>query len=259
MGTPRRRRDGIDLLDRLAGPALLPGGCQRNGRDRSVGTLRTLSFPAHSTARASSIAALAFLLAATAAAAQTASGVLQGKVTDAAGAPAPRAVVQARSLATGVVRLAESDAQGRYRFDLLSPGTWIVLAQTSDGRSSAPREAPLHLQEVLTLDLTLQACLTERVDVVAPPPEVNLARTGGELHIGAEEVEGLPIAGRMATNLALLDSSVQATPPGNFYGERGSVFVVNGQSGRSNSFLVDGVDNNDRTSGTTLNSAFSQQ
>jgi hypothetical protein len=216
-----------------------------------------LSLPGRPAARAALITTLVLLLAVAAASAQTASGILTGMVTDAAGAPVPRAVVQARSLATGVVRLAESDARGRYRLDLLSPGVWVLMAQVSDGRASAPREAQVHLQEVLTLDLSLQAALTERVDVVAPPPEVNLA--GGGLHIGAEEIDGLPIAGRVATNLALLDSAVQATPPGNFYGERGSVFVVNGQSGRSNSFLVDGVDNNDRTSGTTLNSAFSQQ
>ena len=217
-----------------------------------------MSLPGRFAARAA-LATIALLLGAGLCFSQTASGILQGTVTDASGARVGRAVVQARSLATGVVRLAESDAAGRYRLDLLSPGAWIVMAQMPDGRASAPHEAQLHLQEILTLDLSLQAALTERVDVVAPPPEVNLARTGGELHIGAEEVDGLPIAGRIATNLAMLDSSVQATPPGNFYGERGTVFVVNGQSGRSNSFLVDGLDNNDHTSGTTLNSAFSQQ
>ena len=37
------------------------------------------------------------------------------------------------------------------------------------------------------------------------------------------------------------------------------MFTVNGQSGRSNSFLVDGMDNNDLTSGTNMGSFFSQQ
>ncbi|HEU5180372.1 MAG TPA: TonB-dependent receptor [Candidatus Polarisedimenticolia bacterium] len=217
-----------------------------------------MSLPGRPAAHAA-LATIVLLLGAGLCLAQTASGILQGKVTDTSGSPVAKAVVQARSLATGVVRVATSDAAGRYRLELLSPGSWIVMAQLSDGRSSAPNEASIHLQEVLTLDLLLEASLTERVRVGAPPPEVNLSRSGGELHIGAEEVDSLPIAGRVATNLALLDSAVQATPPGNFYGERGSVFVVNGQSGRSNSFLVDGVDNNDRTSGTTLNSAFSQQ
>ena len=58
--------------------------------------------------------------------------------------------------------------------------------------------------------------------------------------------------------MALLDSSVQASETSGFIGERAPVFVVNGQSGRANSYLVDGLDNNDRLSGTALNSSFSQ-
>ncbi|MCI0658233.1 MAG: TonB-dependent receptor [Acidobacteria bacterium] len=190
---------------------------------------------------------------------QSASSTLKGIVRDGAGKPVAKVVVQARSQGTGVLRLAETDSQGRYQFDLLTPGEWMVVAQLGDGRSSAPRAALLRLQEILTLDLTVEAAMTERVSVIGERPQVDTSRIGGETHIGGEEVESLPIAGRVAINLALLDSSVQATPPGDFYGERGTVFVVNGQSGRSNSFLVDGVDNNDHASGTTLNSFFSQQ
>jgi hypothetical protein len=57
----------------------------------------------------------------------------------------------------------------------------------------------------------------------------------------------------------MLDAAVRPTAPGTFYGERASVFVINGQSGRSNSFLVDGLDNNDQVSGTTMNAHFSQE
>ncbi len=191
--------------------------------------------------------------------AQSASSTLKGIVRDSTGKPVAKVVVQVRSQGTGVLRLAETDSLGRYQIDLLSPGEWMVVAQTSDGRSSGPKAASLRLQEILTLDLTVEAALTERVSVTGERPQVETSRIGGETHIGGEEVESLPIAGRVAINLALLDSAVQATPPGDFYGESGTVFVVNGQSGRSNSFLVDGVDNNDHASGTTLNSFFSQQ
>ena len=193
------------------------------------------------------------------AAGQSSSATLKGTVRDGDGKPVARAVVQARSAGTGILRLATTDAQGRYQIDLLTPGDWMVMAQLPDGRGSEPKSTTLRLQEIQTLDLTVAMILTERVQVSGQRPQLDTARIGGENHIGDEEIEGLPIAGRVATNLALLDSSVQATPPGDFYGERGSVFVVNGQSGRSNSFLVDGVDNNDRTSGMTMNSFFSQQ
>jgi hypothetical protein len=202
---------------------------------------------------------LGIALGAAPARSQSASSTLKGTVRDSAGKPVAKVVVQARSQGTGVLRIAQTDTQGRYQFDLLTPGEWMVVAQLGDGRSSVPRAALLRLQEILTLDLIVEASMTERVTVSGERPQVDTSRIGGETHIGGEEVESLPIAGRVAINLALLDSSVQATPPGDFYGERGTVFVVNGQSGRSNSFLVDGVDNNDHASGTTLNSFFSQQ
>src|SRR5262249_2621615 len=101
--------------------------------------------------------------------------------------------------------------------------------------------------------------LTEKVRVVSEAPRVDPARTGTELRVEGSQADELPINGRVVTDLALLDSAIRPEPPGNYYGERGSVFVVDGQSGRANSFLVDGVDNNDHTSGTTLNAYFSQQ
>ena len=61
--------------------------------------------------------------------------------------------------------------------------------------------------------MTVEAAMTERVTVSGERPQVDTSRIGGETHIGGEEVESLPIAGRVAINLALLDSSVQATPP----------------------------------------------
>ena len=191
--------------------------------------------------------------------AQTTSSVLTGTLRVQKGSPVPGALVQARSQATGALRSTVTDREGRYRIDLLAPGTWTVVARLEDGTMSETRTVTLRLQETVTLDFTVGSALMERVTVVSSEPLVDPARTGGEFRIGGSEVDALPLAGRVVTDLALLDSSVRATPPGDFYGERGSVFVVNGQSGRSNSFLVDGLDNNDRTSGTTLNAFFSQQ
>ena len=115
------------------------------------------------------------------------------------------------------------------------------------------------LQQTLVLDLPVSAGMTESVTVSAEAPVLDTQRTGGELSIRQSEVSDLPLAGRQLTDLALLDSSVRPTAPTDFYGERGTAFVLNGQSGRANSFLVDGLDNNDLTSNTTLNAPFSTQ
>ncbi len=204
-------------------------------------------------------AAVLMLLLAPPAAAQTTSASLAGSVRTTEGQPVVEAVVQARSEATGLMRSALTDARGEYRMDLLAPGRWTVVARLPDGSPSESRSVSLALQQTLRLDFTVGTGLREELRVVAEAPLVDRHRSGGELRIRGEQTEVLPIGGRNVTELALLDASVQVAPAGNFYGERGSVFVVNGQTGRSNSFLVDGLDNNDQTSGTTLNAFFSPQ
>jgi hypothetical protein len=134
-----------------------------------------------------------------------------------------------------------------------------VVSRLEDGRVSQSRTVQLRLQQTLQLDFTVGTGLTEEVTVTAERPLIDPRETAGALRVSAVQADHLPLSGRVFTDLALLDSSVRPAAPGNFFGERGSVFVINGQSGRSNSFLVDGLDNNDQTSGTTLNSFYSQQ
>ncbi|HXH28335.1 MAG TPA: TonB-dependent receptor, partial [Candidatus Polarisedimenticolia bacterium] len=163
------------------------------------------------------------------------------------------AIVEARSQDTGALRAAPTDAQGRYRIDLLAPGPWSVTAHLGDGPPGPPRVVSVALQETATADLTLGSSGTEAITVTAAMPMVDHLGTAGELSVDRYVVQDLPINGRQITDYARLDASVRAAPSSDFYGERGSVFVINGQSGRANSFLVDGLDNNDLTSNTSLN------
>src|SRR2546428_5869362 len=138
--------------------------------------------------------------------AQTASSVLTGPLRVQKGSPVPGALVQARSQATGALRSTVTDREGRYRIDLLAPGTWTVVARLEDGTMSETRTVTLRLQETVTLDFTVGSALMERVTVVSSEPLVDPARTGGEFRIGGSEVDALPLAGRVVTDLALLDS-----------------------------------------------------
>jgi hypothetical protein len=192
------------------------------------------------------------------ASAQTTSSSLTGAVRTHEGTPVPDVIVRMRSEETGAVRTAITDASGRYRFGLLEPGSWRVWAQVPDGPVSGARTITLRLRQTIIQDFTVGPVLRETVTVTAEAPLVDRKRTGGELRIDGAHAAELPISGRVVTDLAMLDSSIMATAPGNFFGERGSVFTVNGQSGRSNTFLVDGFDNNDQVSNTTMNSYLSQ-
>ena len=203
------------------------------------------------------LGAVLFLAAWSGAAAQSTTARVQGTVS-AAGEPAPGAIVQARAARTGAVRTTTTDAGGRFAFDLLEPGEWSFVARSADGVLTESKNVLLRLQQTLRVDLAVGTGLVEELVATDAAPLVDPQRTGGELRIGRVETEQIPIAARNVVDLALLDASVRQSSAGNYYGERGSAFVINGQTGRSNSFLVDGLDNNDQSSGTNLNASFSQ-
>jgi len=210
--------------------------------------------------RAGSACAIAlgfFLALAPNAGAQTTSATLTGRVTTPDHKPVEAAMVQARADSSGAIRVVTTGDDGTFRFDLLPPGSWSVVARTPEGVLSDTKTITLRLQQTGVLDLIVGTGLEENVTVRADVPLVDPSRTGGELRILGTQADDLPIAGRNAVDLALLDSSVRQAAPSSYYGERASPFVVNGQTGRANSYLVDGMDNNDQASGTTLNATFS--
>lgn len=189
--------------------------------------------------------------------AQTTSATLIGRVTTPDEKPVAAALVQARSEASGALRTTTSDDDGRFRFDLLPPGTWAIVARSPEGILSDTKSITLRLQQTGEVTLIVGTGLEESVTVRAEVPLIDPTRTGGELRIFGEQADDLPIASRNIVDLSLLDSSVRRTAPASYYGEREPPFVVNGQTGRANSYLVDGLDNNDQASGTTLNATFS--
>ena len=191
--------------------------------------------------------------------AQTTSSSLRGTVRLEDGKLAAGVIVQVRSESTGAVRVTTTDDEGRYQLPALPVGAWTVVARTTEGAVSESVLIELRLQESSVRDLTVGGGVTERVRVSANAQLIDRKETAGRLNVHAEQVSVLPIPGRVFTDLALLDSSVRPAAEGAYYGETGSVFVVNGATGRSNTFLVDGLDNNDLTSGTALGSFFSQQ
>ena len=199
------------------------------------------------------------ILAAVPGMAQSTSGQLVGKVVDSAGSAVSGAVVQVRSETTGMVRTAFTDAAGRFAVQELEPGRWTVVARSTDGQPSDSRSFVLALQQTVRVRLEIGDGLTETVLVEAESALIDPKRTGGEFRIGRGMADALPMAGDAVLDLAMLDASVKQTAANQYSGEIGSAFVINGQSGRANTFLVDGMDNNDQTSGTNLNSSFSQQ
>src|SRR5260370_35583420 len=82
---------------------------------------------------------IAFLFSAVCATAQTATATLSGTVRDPGGLVVPDAQLTLLLTTTGATRTATSDAQGRYSFPALDPGTYELRAEMKGFKTVALR------------------------------------------------------------------------------------------------------------------------
>src|SRR4051794_21030058 len=113
---------------------------------------------------------LAFLLASSAYS-QTATGTINGRVTDTSGAALPAVEVSATNPLKGTTVRTVTDEQGGYRFFYLEPASYTLTFQKS-GFSTLNREnVQLRASDTLGIDIQMNVgSLTEKVDVSSTPP-----------------------------------------------------------------------------------------
>ncbi len=183
------------------------------------------------------------LLCASMAAAQTSRGSVTGTVKDPSGATINKAKVILQNVATGVTRDTLTNADGIYRFDAVDIGTYKVSLE-ADGFNKEAVE-----------NVAISANLTDKVDFqakIGTTAEVTVEGTAEELQtteqvrgesIEARALANLPIQGQNSLNLMLTAPGVITTDQGG--STNSGMGAVNGARPRSNSFLIDGVENND--------------
>ena len=175
-------------------------------------------------------------------AAETATVV--GRVADVSGAVVPGAVVTARNLGTGLSRSAVTDERGAYRIPVLPPGAYafdVALAGFHAARRDGVR---LNLGAEVTLDFTLKpASVAEELTVTAEAPLIETTNSAVYTLVTREQIDVLPLIGRDYLSLAKLAPGVQVTAGGNDIG---------GGRSKSNTYLVDGMDNGGEFTGTRL-------
>src|SRR6266404_1377270 len=183
-----------------------------------------------------------------------ATATLNGVVRDSSGAVLPQATVTLHNTDTGTDRESLTNDSGLYVFVSVPPGEY-VLKVTKDGFTTAT-QAGLHVlvNQASTQDFTLRVGSTQQ-SVTVEASAVNLETSDATLGsvIESKQVKDLPLNGRNFTQLLALTPGVspvsvaqnsggaQAAPVGSF------VFpAVNGQSNRSNYFMLDGIDDTDQ-------------
>jgi hypothetical protein len=158
-----------------------------------------------------------------------------------------------------VERTAIADGTGRFLIASLSPGIYQVTAGAPGFADRILEDLSIALGSVVELEITLQiAGFDTQVIVPEPSLRVDARRTVLSEVVSPQQIEGLPTNGRdfIAFTLITPGVSTDRTPQQGASATSGLTFA--GQRGRSNSILVDGLDNNDSTVGG-VRAVFSQE
>ena len=213
------------------------------GRVRSFWCRSVLSFPAMT---------IGILLAAPFAGAQSTGGRIRGTVTDPSGGAVATAIITLINEATHSTRQVQSGENGEYIFIEAPVGTYEIDAAIQGFKKYVRKGITLDLNQVITLDITLQiGTASESIEVTGAPPLVDTTSTQLGAVMGERAVSQLPLAQRDAYQLLQLQPGVQSQVGlDTVYGsDRAGVVSVNGGRGRDNNFTVNGGDGNDQFAG----------
>ena len=196
--------------------------------------------PAHGWRRAfARIAALLLLLlVARPVSAQSTGATLQGIVTDDQKGVMPGVTVSITNVETGVVRTVVTDAGGFYRAPALAPGAYEVSGDLTGFVTYKRSGLTLTTGQEARIDFVLQvASVKESVQVVAAAPLVDVSNNTIGTTVTRKDLDNIPLVSRNFLDLANMTPGVT--------GVGGGGVNTAGQLSRNNSYLVDGVSNDD--------------
>src|SRR5437773_5161550 len=209
-------------------------------------------FRQHSTCRRSILFAMvltiAVCLAAPLGGAQSTGGRIRGTVMDTSGGAIASAKVTLINEATNATREVQPGSNGEYIFLEVPVGTYEIDATSQGFKKSTRKGIVLNLNEVVSVDLTLQVGgSTDVVEVTGAPPVVDTTSTQLGAVVNERSSTQLPLNTRDVYQLLQLQPGVQSQIGNNlFYGtDKPGVVTVNGGRGRSNNYSVNGGDGND--------------
>lgn len=192
------------------------------------------------------------LLSATTAFAQlTATGNVEGRVTDASGAGVPNASVKIVSTSTASTREVKTSGEGLYRFELLQAGVYNVTIEAAGFARVEAKNLEVAVSRSTTFNSTLTPKSQSEVITVnaESAPLLDVVKTDVSVSFGPKEVQALPLNGRDFANLAFLAPGAKPVSSYDPTKNRIAIFGINGSAGRNVNVTVNGIDNKDNTVG----------
>jgi len=168
--------------------------------------------------------------------AQSVGATLQGTITDQQGGLMPGAMVIVKNLETGWTREQATDDRGWFRLPALPPGRYEMRVELAGFATQVRSGFTLTTGQEATVNLTLQVeTMRETVTVTGESPLVETTRNTLGTAVTRNTLDTLPLAGRNFAGLAMLAPGIA--------GVGGGGVNAAGQTTRSNSYMVDGVSN----------------
>ncbi len=181
-----------------------------------------------------------------------------GRVVDSSGAVVAHATITAIQLATNQSHIVQTDGQGHFRLPYLPVGEYQISAQ-ADGFAKVSRQVQLTVGSAFDIALQLRLSTETNVEVTGVPPVIEDNRSQISQTVLQPEIANLPYQGRNYLDLALLLPGVSPTNTASTQtlAETSEVvgqgYSINSQRNFSNSFVVDGLSDNDDAAGVAGN------
>jgi hypothetical protein len=205
--------------------------------------MNPVRFPRIALCAAICIVLCVVFLGANQAAGQQATAQLQGTVKDASGAVVMGAKLTLKNSGTNIARSTTTDKDGGYLFTLVPIGAYELVVEKQNFEKYLRKGITLEINQNARLDVALRiGAMSQVVEVQGDVSQIDtVSATLGKVET-TQRIQDLPLAARDTMQLGLLQAGTFA--PDQDDGS-GNPFSVSGQRSESETFLIDGADNND--------------
>lgn len=177
--------------------------------------------------------------------AQIDQGAIVGTVQDNTGAVVSGAKVTLTNRATNLALTATTAADGSYVFSPIKIGSYDIAVEQQGFRKATQTDVAVNVGAAVKANFSLTpGAVTETVEVAAAVPLLQTQTSTVGQSVGAQQVSDLPLNGRNYTYLSQIVAGV--TTNNSRVGGTGG-FTANGLQWSHNSYLLDGIDNNNNS------------
>ncbi len=184
----------------------------------------------------------------------TAQAQLNGVVRDQSGGAMVKASITLRDVGTNRLYTALSNDVGYYILPNLLPGRYELTAEYSGFGKYTQTGIVLTVGQVATIDITLKVAVAgEKVVVSTEVPVIEPTRTEVSQVVDTQQIQALPISGRLFTDFALLSPGVatgRTSLQSTFTDPTVTRISFGGQRDLNNAVTVDGADNINTATGS---------